>query len=647
MATVIDALLVTLGLDASAFKTGTIEAAKQQSKLENLLKKDSKERTELDKKAADAQKKRAEQFEKQGKHAAETFGKIRDHALGLIAVLAGGVGIAEFGKEMITGAANVKRLADNLGMHSRQVQAWQSSLKAVGGTAQSASNMLLTMSDSMTALHTSGMGPTSQMSAMQKFGINPGATNNAATGLLRVSRYLSALYKIHPNEAREHAAEMGFDESQFNLLKHYYALKKKLAYYEVHPVYTKAQEQQAVMMQTKLVQFGNSVKRVATAIAYQFLPIFQKLLVKFQGWANWAMSHQSQIVGWVDMFVAGLIKLGKEVNHIAQDFGGWKVVIATLAALKLASMASGFVNLALALTKVGGSLTGITEASGGLMILKALGKAGLLGAAGFGGYELGKHVVNPALNKGIKYASGGSVTSIGQAVYELVHGNPSYYRDQRKAHSREVPIVNNNPGDLRSWGNMPLVKAGNNGYFAKFPTMEAGMAAAAENLRAYQRQGLDTLNKIIPVWNGHGANTPQYIAAVRAITGYGANQKLNMQDPHQLAKVLLGIMDTEAGGKYYNPATARTVADVIARGHRATINIPRVSAAASAPVRAATVINHHNRSAASVVNQNSSEAHIGQVVVHTNSQDPADHGRLLAQAFRRYTTVDAINSGVL
>lgn len=644
MATVIDALLVTLGLDASAFKTGTIEAAKQQSKLENLLKKDSKERTELDKKAADAQKKRAEQFEKQGKHAAETFGKIRDHALGLIAVLAGGVGIAEFGKEMITGAANVKRLADNLGMHSRQVQAWQSSLKAVGGTAQSASNMLLTMSDSMTALHTSGMGPTSQMSAMQKFGINPGATNNAATGLLRVSKYLSALYKIHPNEAREHAAEMGFDESQFNLLKHYYALKKKLAYYEVHPVYTKAQEQQAVMMQTKLVQFGNSVKRVATAIAYQFLPIFQKLLVKFQGWANWAMSHQSQIVGWVDMFVAGLIKLGKEVNHIAQDFGGWKVVIATLAALKLASMASGFVNLALALTKVGGSLTGITEASGGLMILKALGKAGLLGAAGFAGYELGKHVVNPALNAGVKWATGGADTSLGEWLFKSTHTDPNYYKDLRKEHNNLIPISHNNPGDLRQWGKNP-VKNG----FAQFSSPAAGLTAMAENLKAYQRQGKDTLTKIISTWapSSDGNNTKAYINMTAQRMGVNPNAPLNLNDPKTLAMLMASIAEQETGGKYYNPATIRSVADVVARGHRATINIPRVSAAASAPVRAATVINHHNRSAASVVNQNSSEAHIGQVVVHTNSQDPADHGRLLAQAFRRYTTVDAINSGVL
>ncbi|MBU2841853.1 phage tail tip lysozyme [Acidithiobacillus thiooxidans] len=626
MATVIDALLVTLGLDASAFKTGTIEAAKQQSKLENLLKKDSKERTELDKKAADAQKKRAEQFEKQGKHAAETFGKIRDHALGLIAVLAGGVGIAEFGKEMITGAANVKRLADNLGMHSRQVQAWQSSLKAVGGTAQSASNMLLTMSDSMTALHTSGMGPTSQMSAMQKFGINPGATNNAATGLLRVSRYLSALYKIHPNEAREHAAEMGFDESQFNLLKHYYALKKKLAYYEVHPVYTKAQEQQAVMMQTKLVQFGNSVKRVATAIAYQFLPIFQKLLVKLQGWANWAMSHQSQIVGWVDVFVAGLTKLGIEINKGVQWFGGWKDVLLTLAGLKLASMIAGFGQLAWSIGLVATSLARV---------------AGLGGAA-------------KVLSSAAGAAAGGATLAGGLAV--LAGGGAMLY-------SQDLDV-----GE-ESALNHAEKRAAMMSYLQRLGYGKAGSAAIAANFNAESG-----LNPDIQQPNGPGYGLAQWghqrqalfqKMMGRPIQGSSMAQQLTFANwefktkyPAAYAKFMAAKTASEKSAiftKYYE-APANLQSQTIKRQALANeyyndptvrMAVPRVSAAASAPVRAATVINHHNRSAASVVNQNSSEAHIGQVVVHTNSQDPADHGRLLAQAFRRYTTVDAINSGVL
>lgn len=122
MATVIDALLVTLGLDASGYKSGTEEVAKQQANLEKLLKKDAKERTELDKKAERAQKLRAEAFEKQGKKAAETFGKIREHALGLIAVLAGGVGMAEFSKATIDQSANLGRLSHNLGMSIKDLQ---------------------------------------------------------------------------------------------------------------------------------------------------------------------------------------------------------------------------------------------------------------------------------------------------------------------------------------------------------------------------------------------------------------------------------------------------------------------------------------------------------------------------------------------
>lgn len=633
MATVIDALLVTLGLDASGYKSGTADVERQQSKLSKLMQKDAKERTALDKKAEHAQKKRADAFEKQGKHAAETFGKIRDHALGLIAVLAGGVGMVEFGKDMITGAANVKRLADNLGMPSKNVQAWQSSLKTVGGSAQSASNMLLTMSDSLTAFHSAGV-VTSQMSAMQKFGINPGATNNAAVGLLRVSKYLSDIYKIHPNEAREHAAEMGIDESQFNLLKHYYALKKKLAYYEIHPVYTQAQEQQAEMMQVKLVQFGNSVKRVATDIAYQFLPVFQKLLDKFQVWANWAMSHQTQIVGWVDAFVDGLVKLGAEVNKAVQFLGGWKDVLIGLAAVKVLSMVSPLLSLAGALGKVGGSLAGISEASDGMMILKALGKAGLLGAAGVAGYEVGKHVVNPALNAGVKWASGGADTSFGQWLFKSTHEDPNYYKNLRKEHDNLIPISHNNPGDLRQWGNNP-VKNG----FAQFSSPAAGLTAMAENLKAYQRQGKDTVAKIINTWApaSDGNNTQAYINLTAQRLGVKPNQKINLNDPKTLALLMAAISAQETGGNYYSPSTIKSVAEVVARGRGGLVSVPRVNAATTAPARAA-IVNH---------NTHSNEAHIGSVVVNTTAQDPRAHGRLVSNAIHRYLFTDALDSGII
>jgi hypothetical protein len=314
--------------------------------------------------------------------------------------------------------------------------------------------------------------------------------------------------------------------------------------------------------------------------------------------------------------------------------GGWKVVIEALIGLKVASMVSPLLALAGALGKVAGGLTGISESSGGLMILKALGKAGLLGAAGGIGYAIGKYAVNPALNKVVKWASGGADTSFGEWLFKSTHTDPNYYKDLRKEHDNLIPISHNNPGDLRQWGNNP-VKNG----FAQFSSPAAGLTAMAENLKAYQRQGKDTLTKIISTWapSSDRNNTKAYINMTARRMGVNPNAPLNLNDPKTLALLMAAISEQEAGGKYYSPATIRSVADVVARGHRATANVPRVSAASSAPARAASVVN----------NTHSNEAHIGSVVVNTNATDPAAHGRLVTGAIHRYLFTDALNSGVV
>lgn len=287
------------------------------------------------------------------------------------------------------------------------------------------------------------------------------------------------------------------------------------------------------------------------------------------------------------------------------------------------------------------------------MILEALGKAGLLGASGFAGYELGKHVINPALNKGVKWATGGADTSFGEWLFKATHSDPNYYKDLRKEHDNLIPISHNNPGDLRQWGNNP-VKNG----FAQFSSPAAGLTAMAENLKAYQRQGKDTLTKIISTWapSSDGNNTKAYINLTAQRMGVNPNARLDMNDPKTLALLMAAISEQESGGKYYSSATIRNVADVVARGHRAasvppqkpsvppqkptvlTQIIRQVGAKASAPVRSASIVNH---------NTHSNEAHIGSVVVNTNATDPAAHGRLVTGAIHRYLFTDALNSGVV
>ena len=106
-------------------------------------------------------------------------------------------------------------------------------------------------------------------------------------------------------------------------------------------------------------------------------------------------------------------------------------------------------------------------------------------------------------------------------------------------------VRNNNPGNLRQWGDTPRA-----GGYAVFPTMEAGLSAATRNLLAQQQvHGLNTIRSIISKWAPQSENdTGGYISDMSKRTGFAADQQLNLQDPKVLVPLLSGIVRHEGNG---------------------------------------------------------------------------------------------------
>ena len=82
MATVIDALLVTLGLDASNFSKGVEQAEKSQTKISAAAKKAEKERLEIERKEKAARDQQAKEVDARVKRTVQGFEKMRGEALG-------------------------------------------------------------------------------------------------------------------------------------------------------------------------------------------------------------------------------------------------------------------------------------------------------------------------------------------------------------------------------------------------------------------------------------------------------------------------------------------------------------------------------------------------------------------------------------
>lgn len=131
MATVVDALVVTLGIDAKAYKSGIDGVTKDQKTLR------------------DESAKTAVELEARGKQAAQFFSSIKNEALGLIGVLLGGKGIEAFARSATIALAQVGREALNIGISVQGLTAFQNLIVRNGGSAEAATNSLKGYADAI------------------------------------------------------------------------------------------------------------------------------------------------------------------------------------------------------------------------------------------------------------------------------------------------------------------------------------------------------------------------------------------------------------------------------------------------------------------------------------------------------------------
>lgn len=107
-----------------------------------------------------------------------------------------------------------------------------------------------------------------------------------------------------------------------------------------------------------------------------------------------------------------------------------------------------------------------------------------------------------------------------------------------------APIRANNPGALMPGGRM-----------AQYGTMEEGLRAVDQNLAAYGRQGVTTIEGVINKWAPGNApgNTPEstrnYIAHVARVAGLKPDEPINLSDPLVRHQISAGITQFESGPK--------------------------------------------------------------------------------------------------
>ena len=87
------------------------------------------------------------------------------------------------------------------------------------------------------------------------------------------------------------------------------------------------------------------------------------------------------------------------------------------------------------------------------------------------------------------------------------------------------------------------------GYFAKFPTMEAGLRAMASQLLLDYKRGHNTVGDEIMKYAppADKNNTKKYISSVAGDIGVSADTPLNLTDPETLVRMMEAMLKVEQG----------------------------------------------------------------------------------------------------
>ena len=540
MATVIDALVVTLGLDSSGFKKGKKEVG------EGL--------TETRATAEET----AKNMEAAGKRAASFFGSIRTELLALVGVTLSAQGFKAFVSGMTNDLMRLGIQSSSLDISAKSLDGWERAASAAGSSAERITGTLSNFQDVLTQIRTGGGQDNPLFAALASFAGATGANFDYQNDNSEVvMRKIAANWnKLNKDAQRRFGSMFGFDNATQGALSDGSLVRDAERFANISRA-TEDATKKALDFNRRLEEMKQNFSAAAQVLYEALIPYVEKLIPLIEKVGIWITENGPQIERFFSDSAA-------EVNKVVDAVGGWQNALEILAAFVAGSWALRMLS---GIGRVRGAFAPLLAAIAVVSAWDKLGKNDE--EAQKQGKSTGQYLIDRMNDETAKRESSG--TTIGDRITNwwskvtsggapaVMSPQQQYTQDAIKNAgfpamlSQPRGIRNNNPGNLNYAGQDGATKeAGENGRFAVFSSMQEGVGALYRQLQLYFKRGVNTIEAIVNKYApaGDNNNVAAYIQQLVGATGKGSGDKLSGEDTDTVFKLMRGIINHENGKGY-------------------------------------------------------------------------------------------------
>ena len=335
MATVIDSLIVKLGLDNTLFRKGIKESEHDKDVFEGKNKRIDKQRSEAEKKA-ELQKQAYQKNEQaRNRQTIDGFTKLRNEAIAFLTIFTAGKGILDFVSDTITSTAALGRLSENINVSVSDLAGLQFAMKEVGGTAAGAGAAIDKAAAAVGAWKTGlpNQAKEGLFTMGGGTGVNlTGAFKDAKSFMLAEADVLQVWNKRDPTQALLMARQMlGVDPDTFNLLKQgRVELERQMQKGAALTGIDKSRADASRKMQQEWVEISARLENVGQVLMFKIAPTIFGLLDRLAAWLG-KKENLKAMTGYVDDF-ANAIK-GIQVDKFNDLRDTLDMILKTLAGI--------------------------------------------------------------------------------------------------------------------------------------------------------------------------------------------------------------------------------------------------------------------------------------------------------------------------